>query len=265
MKKTLNFVFLAVSVVIFLPLMLVDPALSRLTETTAQIDGQCSEQLSKAETEYSGGHWEEAIKLIEQCLKKPHLSETERGKAYRLLGLVYISIQLIKEANDAVKNLLIMVPNYKVDPAKDPPLLQKIIDNTAQTLNPIVTSITPEKVKSGDVGFTLTVIGKNFVYGSIIKINSQDKSTSYISSNELKAEIPASDIFKEGELSIYVFSPILGGKSSNSEKMIIEKSSTFPWGWIAAGAGAVAAVVAAIFLLKPPGEEETIADPPGRP
>ena len=45
-----------------------------------------------------------------------------------------------KEANDAVKNMLKMIPNYKIDPNRDPPSLQKIIDVIAQTLTPEINS-----------------------------------------------------------------------------------------------------------------------------
>ena len=58
-----------------------------------------------------------------------------------------------------LKNLLIMVPNYKVDPVKDPPSLQKIIDNMALTLNPKITLLTPSTADQGDKGFTMTVTG----------------------------------------------------------------------------------------------------------
>lgn len=269
MKKTLHSSLLVIFIILFLPITTYHPVFSKLTAIHAQTENQCTEQLNQAEAEYSLGHWDEAIKLIEQCLKKPDVSENERGKAYRLLGLVYIAIQLEKEANDAVKNLLIMVPNYKIDPAKDPPSLQKIIDNTAQTLNPIVTSIAPAKIKTGEKGFLLTVNGKNFVYGSVIKINGSNQSTSYISSNELKAEISAGEVLEETEYSVNVFSPILGGKTSNSEILIVEKSSKFPWTWIAVGGGAVVAAVVAVLTLggkDDNGVEPTIiADPPGRP
>ncbi|MDP2363976.1 MAG: IPT/TIG domain-containing protein, partial [Ignavibacteria bacterium] len=149
---------------------------------------------------------------------------------------------------------------------KDPPSLQKIIDNMAQTLNPKITAITPNTADQGDKGFTMTVTGVNFVYGSVIKFNGTTKSTTYVSATEIKAEIPASDVFKTGEYDISVYSPIMGGKTSNSEKFIVQTSSGFPWTWIAIGGGAVAAVVVAVLTLG--GKDDpasTLAEPPGRP
>lgn len=269
MKNIIIIFFLSTIFLILVPVLNIVIPLNQFCALYAQTEEQCEEQLAKAEDEYQLGRWTEAIELIEQCLKKPNVAESEKGKAYRLLGLVYIAIQLEKEANDAVKNLLLMVPNYKIDPDRDPPSLKKIIDNTAQTLNPILTSITPNKINAGDKDFTITVNGKNFVYGSVVKLNGVNKSTHHISSTELKADIPAGDILDEGEISINVYSPILGGKTSNTEKLIVEKSSSFPWTWIAVGGGAIAAAVVAILTLGGSDDDGTqttvIADPPGRP
>ena len=96
------------------------------------------------------------------------------------------------------------------------------------------------------------------------------KSTTYESATELKAEIPASDILKTGEYDINVYSPIMGGKTSNSEKFVVQTSSGFPWTWIAIGGGAVAAVVVAVLTLGGKDDTElltatTLADPPVRP
>lgn len=269
MKNFISIFFFSFIILILLPALTIVVPLNQFCVLYSQTEEQCEEQLSKAEEEYQLGRWTEAIELIEQCLKKPNVAESEKGKAYRLLGLVYIAIQLEKEANDAVKNLLLMVPNYKIDPDRDPPSLKKIIDNTAQTLNPILTSITPNKINAGDKDFTITVNGKNFVYGSVVKLNGVNKTTHHVSSTELKAEIPAGDINEAGEFSVSVYSPIMGGKTSNVEKLIIEKSSSFPWTWIAVGGGAIAAAVVAILTLGGSDDDGTqttvIADPPGRP
>ena len=261
---------LVLAVIIFTPLVFIEPGLVKFSSAFAQTGDQCTEQLNKAEEEYQAGRWTESIELIEQCLKKTGVSEAEKGRAYRILGLVYIAIQLEKEANDAVKNLLIMVPNYKVDPVKDPPSLQKIIDNMAQTLNPKISGITPNTADEGDNGFIMTVTGSNFVYGSLVKFNGTGKKTTYVSPTELKAEITQSDLAKAGGYDVTVYSPILGGKTSNPERFMAQESASFPWTWIAIGGGVVAAVVVAVVALGGGNDDNgtpttIIAEPPGRP
>ena len=271
MKKLIVSFLTVFAFALLAPPLLFESGTVKFSSIYAQTKDQCTEQLDKAEEEYQAGKWTESIELIEQCLKKENVGELERGRAYRILGLVYIAIQLEKEANEAVKNLLIMVPNYKVDPVKDPPSLQKIIDNMALTLNPKITLITPSTVDQGDNGFTMTVTGANFVYGSIVKLNGSAKSTTYESATELKVVIPATDILKTGEFDISVYSPIMGGKTSNSEKFVVQTASSFPWTWIAVGGGAIAAVVVAILASGGKDDETTppptttLADPPVRP
>jgi hypothetical protein len=234
----------------------------------AQSQLKCDKQLTQAEEKYNVGDWPEAIELIEQCLNTKDVSEIEKGRAYRLLGLVYIATELEKDANDALRNFLIMVPNYKVDPERDPPQLTEIIGNILQTLNPTITRITPNKATEGDKGFTITVDGIDFVYGSVVQFNGEERATNFISSSQLTAEIPSSDLVKEGEYEVMVNSPMMDGKTSNMEKFKVESSDGPPWTWIGIGAGAVAAGVVAILVLgngdkdDPP---ETIADPPVRP
>ncbi len=177
---------------------------------------ECIGKLAQAEEEYQAGNFSEAVDLIKPCLKSNELSEAEKGRAYRLLGLVYIAEELEKDANEAVKNLLIMVPRYQVDTERDPPQLKRIIDNVSQALIPEIHSITPDNVNSGEQYVKIKVSGKNFVYGSVVRFNNQDKKTSYISTNALEAELTSNDLSRGGEFYVTVFSPILDGKSSNS-------------------------------------------------
>lgn len=268
MKKSIIGFSLIAAYVLFAPMLTFDAGTVNFSSTYAQTKDQCTEQLDKAEEEYQAGKWTEAIELLDQCLKKENVGELEKGRAYRILGLVYIAIQLEKEANDAVKNLLIMVPNYKVDPVKDPPSFQKIIDNMALTLNPKITNISPNTVDQGEKGIKLNVTGSNFVYGSVVNLDGLAKSTTYVSSTELTADVLTSDLSKTGEFNVTVYSPIMGGKTSEAEKLIVQKASSFPWTWIAIGGGAVVAAVVAVLTLGGKSDSEstsTLADPPTRP
>lgn len=235
----------------------------------AQDTTDCGGRLDEAEAEYKAGHWNESIELINECLAKQDLSETEKGRAYRQLGLVYIAIELEKEANDAVKNLLIMVPNYKIDPDRDPPQLKKIIDDVLEKLKPTVTSISPENVDVESEQLTITVNGSDFVYGSVVRFNGVEKVSTYISPSQITAVIPSSDLMKAGENEITVFSPIHGGKISNVITFIVNESSN-TLTWILIGGGAAVAAIVAIVALGGGGDEEVVdpgnfPSPPVRP
>ena len=235
-------------------------------------ENECKENLQKAEDFYTQGRWTDAIDLIQQCLKNKNVSETEQGEAYRLLGLVYVATELEKDATQAFRNLLTMVPNYIPDPEKDPPQLQKIVEKIAKSLNPVIISISPDNVDEGEKGLLLSVKGNDFVYGSIVKFNGVNKKTTFVDSTLLKADLTEADLQNAGGYEVAVYSPILGGKVSNSVKFTVKSTGSFPWTWVTIGAGAVAAGVVAILTLgssssssEPPTTSNPIADPPGRP
>jgi hypothetical protein len=262
-SKNLTIIFSILAMLLIAP--------TKYFEVFPQVQDSTSrdERLDEAESEYKAGHWAESIDLINECLAKQDLSETEKGRAYRQLGLVYIAIELEKEANDAVKNLLIMVPNYKIDPDRDPPQLKKMIDDVSEKVKPTITNITPDNVDAESEQVTLTVNGSDFVYGSVVRFNSVEKVSTYISPSQITAVIPSSDLMKAGENDITVFSPIHGGKISNIMKFNVNEPSN-ALTWILIGGGAAVAAVVAIVALGGGGDETTddpgnFPSPPGRP
>ncbi len=98
----------------------------------AQGQNICEKQLTDAEQRYNTGRFDEAIGLISECLGKPGLSEQEKMKAYRLLGLSYIAKDYLEDARTAVKKLLDMVPNYQSDPVQDPPPFTKMVEEVKE-------------------------------------------------------------------------------------------------------------------------------------
>src|SRR5258707_325773 len=81
---------------------------------------------------------------------------------------------------------------------------------------PAITTISPNSAESGGAAFTLTVNGRNFVTGSVVRWNGSDRPTAFISASQVSAQIPASDIAVAGTAAITVFNPAPGGGASNS-------------------------------------------------
>ena len=76
---------------------------------------------------------------------------------------------------------------------------------------PLTASLDPTAVVAGDPGFTLTVHGSGFVYASVVRWNGEDRPTTFVSSEEVTAAIPASDLLAAGSAQITVFTPGPGG------------------------------------------------------
>jgi hypothetical protein len=71
--------------------------------------------------------------------------------------------------------------------------------------------------------FTLTVNGTGFVNGSAVRWNAGDRVTTFVSSTQLTAAIPATDIAVAGTAQVTVFNPVPGGGTSNSRDFTINQ------------------------------------------
>src|SRR5580693_5075440 len=75
--------------------------------------------------------------------------------------------------------------------------------------------LVPTAIAPGSAGFTLTVNGTGFVSGSVVNWNGTALSTTLVSSSQLTATVPASDIVTASTASITVSSPSPGVATSN--------------------------------------------------
>ena len=70
------------------------------------------------------------------------------------------------------------------------------LDGTGGNPFPILTSLSPSTAYVNSAGFTLTVNGSGFVSGAVVYWNNIALTTSYVSSTQLTAQVPASEISK---------------------------------------------------------------------
>lgn len=85
----------------------------------------------------------------------------------------------------------------------------------AQNPVPTLTSLVPASVMVGSPGFTLTIIGTDFVTGSTVNWNGSPRTTTYVSATQLNAAIPTTDLTGTGIFPITVFNPAPGGGTSS--------------------------------------------------
>src|SRR5262249_33767136 len=65
-------------------------------------------------------------------------------------------------------------------------------------------------------GFVRTVAGTNFIAASVVQWNGNPRTTTFVSTTQLTASIPASDLTTAGSASVTVVSPAPGGGASNA-------------------------------------------------
>lgn len=74
--------------------------------------------------------------------------------------------------------------------------------NTTPT--PAISSISPTSVSAGSNALTLTMSGSGFLSTSVVEVNSISESTTFVSSTELTATVPASQLVSGADLTVVV-------------------------------------------------------------
>jgi hypothetical protein len=81
---------------------------------------------------------------------------------------------------------------------------------------PTIQALSPNSSKQGGPAFTLSVLGSNFLPNSAVQWNGSSLQTTFVSSNLVTADIPASAVSGPGPDAITVSNPSPGGGVSNS-------------------------------------------------
>ena len=79
---------------------------------------------------------------------------------------------------------------------------------------PVISTMSPTSAVGGTATFTLTVNGSSFVSGSTVLWNGVARATTFVSSTQLTATIPSSDLLNSGTTTVQVSNPLPGGGNS---------------------------------------------------
>ena len=95
------------------------------------------------------------------------------------------------------------------------PVLAHIFDQLFRTIglnpSPTLSALNPTSVLAGSGTFSLTLTGTGFVPASVVRWNGTDRPTTFGSTTQLTAQIPAGDIINAGTAQVTVFNPTPGG------------------------------------------------------
>ncbi len=107
--------------------------------------------------------------------------------------------------------------------AGDGALVNEIsLEQRTNVIAPMLTAVSPTSVTRGGAAFTLTVTGAHFVPGSTVRWNGTARRTTFVSSTQLRAWIPATDIATAQSVTITVYTPAPGGGTSNAKTMLVK-------------------------------------------
>lgn len=86
---------------------------------------------------------------------------------------------------------------------------------------PTISSIQPTTVTAGSGAQSVTVNGTNFVSNSVVKVNGNARTTTYISATKITVALTAADVTSAGSDAITVTNPSPGGGTSNSINLVV--------------------------------------------
>jgi hypothetical protein len=106
------------------------------------------------------------------------------------------------------------------------------VASAAYTINnstnpvPVIGSVSPAFIAAGGTAFTLTVNGSGFTAGSTVYWGTSDLATTYVSTTQVTAQVPAADIATGGiTVAITVLTPSPGGGTSNLFQFEVDSAS----------------------------------------
>ncbi len=119
---------------------------------------------------------------------------------------------------------------------------------------PVLSSISPSSTYQGAGAFTLTVNGSKFVSNSVVTWNGNALTTTFVSSSQVTASVPAIDVASTGSASVQVLNPTPGGGASNTQTFTINPvptpvlTSVSPTSVLAGGPGFTLTVNGSSFI-----------------
>ncbi|MCK6545423.1 IPT/TIG domain-containing protein [Myxococcota bacterium] len=90
---------------------------------------------------------------------------------------------------------------------------------------PVLTTLTPAAVTVGSAAFTLTLTGSSFVNGSVVTFAAVPRATTFVSSTQLTATIPATAVVATGTYNVTVFNPAPGGGTSAVRTLAVNNAT----------------------------------------
>ena len=91
------------------------------------------------------------------------------------------------------------------------------------TAAPVITLLSPSTVNSGGTAFTLQILGSNFTSTASVRVNGNLRSSTFVDSGTLRAQILASDIATPGSVSVTVTTA--GGTSAPATLTVVSPNT----------------------------------------
>jgi hypothetical protein len=124
---------------------------------------------------------------------------------------------------------------------------------------PVITSLTPVSAPEGTAGLTLTVNGSNFAQNAVVQANGAALPTTFVSSTQLQATLPASALAEEGSFAVDVVNPS-SGRTSSTLALTVPDAPLMVAGQTLSGTEGQELANALVATFTDPGTDGTTGD-----
>jgi uncharacterized protein (TIGR03437 family) len=93
---------------------------------------------------------------------------------------------------------------------------------------PTLAALTPAVRGAGTGAFTLTVTGGNFTQSAVVRLNGQDRATTFVNATQLTAQVLASDVVNAGMIPVTVFIPAPCNLTSSPMNLNVQPVNLVP-------------------------------------
>jgi hypothetical protein len=149
---------------------------------------------------------------------KVRVNNSDRTTTYVSSTQLTFTLTSTDLAHTGTLNVTVLNPNNKLSAAS-------ALTITAASTVPTITLLNPSTVQSNSGAFNLSVVGTNFVNGARVKANGGFRTTTFVDSQHLTAQMLASDVTTAGNVSIVVNNP--NGQVSTAATLTVT-SATAP-------------------------------------
>jgi hypothetical protein len=135
-------------------------------------------------------------------------TQAENINLYGVTALACMVGMFSKQATDKLSEVFDTM--FKTTPGGGDLKRREGLDNPV----PVLSGCEPARVAAHSSELTITLSGKSFVSGSVVRINGSARTTAFKDSTHLTATLLDEDVTQEGQLSVTVLNPPPGGGTS---------------------------------------------------
>jgi len=119
---------LLVSTVIFIL------TLGPFSSTMGQAQNNIDQEIANARAKYTEGYFDEAIKLLNRCMREGGMTAAQKMQVHQCLADCYLAKDYLDDAEAHIRKMFELEPDYRPDPVQEPPTFVEMAKNCKEKM-----------------------------------------------------------------------------------------------------------------------------------